>query len=78
MHQGGHEGPTRVEGAPRGWARPLPRGPPVAPPTYFLHPYISTYPKTSKKKNRSGVPPPEASLATENHSRPVPAPCRRG
>ena len=23
---GGHEGPTRVDGAPRGWARPLPHG----------------------------------------------------
>ena len=23
--KGGHEGPTRVDGAPRGWARPLPR-----------------------------------------------------
>ena len=22
IHQGSHEGPTRVEGAPRGWARP--------------------------------------------------------
>ena len=31
--------PTRVGGAPPR-ARPLPRGAPVAPPTYFLHPYI--------------------------------------
>ena len=66
----------------RGWgepprARPLPRGAPEAPPTYFLHPYILTYPKTSRKI-RSGVPPPEASVATESQSRPVPAPCRRG
>ena len=29
-------------------------------------------------QNRSGVPPPEASVATENQSRPVPTPCRRG
>ena len=28
--------------------------------------------------NRSGVPPPGASVATENQSRPVLAPCRRG
>ena len=28
--------------------------------------------------NRSGVPLPEASVATENQSRPVPAPCQRG
>ena len=63
---------------PSPWARPLPRGAPVAPPTYFLHPYISSYPKTSRTEIRSGVPPPEASVATKNQSRPVPAPCRRG
>ena len=67
----------------RGWGcpprvHPLPRGPPVAPPTYPLHPYIPTYPKTSKTEDRLGVPPPEASVATESQSRPVPAPCRRG
>ena len=63
----------------RGWgARPLPRGAPEAPPTYFLHPYISSYPKPSRTHNRSGVPPPKASVATENQSRPVPAPCREG
>ena len=67
----------------RGWgapprARPLPRGAPEAPPTYFLHPYIPMYPKTSKTEDRSGVLPPEASVATESQSRPVLAPCRRG
>ena len=62
----------------RGWGvRPLPRGAPEAPPTYFLHPYIPTYSKTSRTENRSGVPPPKASVATESQSRPVPAPCRR-
>ena len=71
---GAHKGGGR---APLGRA-PLPRGAPVAPPTYFLHPYISSYPKTSGEHNRSGVPPPEASVATESQSRPVPAPCRRG
>ena len=40
--------------------------------------YISIYPKNFGEHNRSGVPPPEASVATENQSRPVPAPCRRG
>ena len=30
----GHEGPTRVEGAPRGWACPLPHGFLVASLTY--------------------------------------------
>ena len=69
----------RYGSCPRGWGvRPLPRGAPVAPLTYFLHPYISSYPKTSRMDNRSGVPPPEASVATKNQSRPVPAPCLRG
>ena len=69
---------TRVGGRAPPRAHPLPRGAPKAPPTYFLHPYIFTYPKTSRTHNRSGVPPSEASVATENQSRPVPAPCRRG
>ena len=69
---------TRVGDAPAPWACPLPCGTPVAPPTYFLHPYIPTYPKTCRTEPRSGVPPPEASVATKNQSRPVPAPCRRG
>ena len=49
---------------------PLPRGTPVAPPTYFLHPYIPTYPKTSRTEDRSRVPPPQASVATKNQSGP--------
>ena len=60
------------------WARPHPRGPLVAPLTDFFRLYMSIYPKNIEEHNRSGVPPPEASVATENQSRPVPAPCRRG
>ena len=69
---------------PRGRGRPPPRralhprGPLVAPPTYFFLLYISIYPKNIGEHNRLGVPPPQASVATENQSRPVPAPCRRG
>ena len=56
---------------PRGWgARPLPHGAPEAPPTYPLHPYIPTYPKTSRTEDRSGVPPLQASVATKNQSGP--------
>ena len=51
-------------------ARPLPRGALVAPLTDSLHPYIPTYPKTSRTENRSGVPPPQASVATKNQSGP--------
>ena len=45
---------------------------------YFFRLYISIYPKNIRGHNRSGVPPPEASVATESQSRPVPAPYRRG
>ena len=68
-HEGGGA-PPRV--------RPLPRGAPVAPLTCFFCLYNSIYPKTSRKHNRSGVPPTEAFVATKNQSRPIPAPCRRG
>ena len=62
---------TRVGGAPTPLGRaPLPRGAPVAPPTYSFHPYIPTYPKTSKTEDRSGVPPPQATIATKNQSGP--------
>ena len=76
--QGSIEGATRQRGAPTPWARPLPCGQPGGPPTYFFLPYIPIYPKNFGEQNRSGVPPPEASVATESQSRPVPAPCRRG
>ena len=65
-------------GCPRGWGHaplgraPLPRGAPVAPPTYPLHPYIPTYPKTSRREDRSGVPPPQASVASKNLSGALP------
>ena len=68
---------TRVEGAPPRRA-PLPCGPLRAPPTCSFLLYISIYPKNIREHHRSGVPPPEASVATETQSRPVPAPCRRG
>ena len=68
--QGRYGLPTRVGGAPTPQARPLPRGAPVALPTYPLHPYIPTYPKTFEEQNISGVPPPQASVATKNQSGP--------
>ena len=57
---------------------PHPRGPLVAPLTDFFRLYISIYPKNIEEQNRLGVPPPQASIATENQSRNIPAPCRRG
>ena len=43
-----------------------PRGPLVAPLADFFRLYISIYPKTFGEQNRSGVPPPQASVATKN------------
>ena len=67
----------RYGSSPRGWgarppprAHPLPRGAPVAPLTCFFCLYNSTYPKTSGTQDRSGVPPPEAFVATKSQSGP--------
>ena len=54
--------------APSPWVCPLPREQPGGPPTYPLHPYIPTYTKTSRTKDRSRVPPLQASIATKNQS----------
>ena len=43
-----------------------PRGPRVAPLTDFFRLYISIYPKNIEEHNRSGVPLPQASVATKN------------
>ena len=51
---------------PRG--APQPCGAPVAPLTYPLDRYILSYPKTSRTEDRSGVPPPQASVATKTLS----------
>ena len=63
-HQGGHEigGPAHPLGAP------LSPGPLEAPPTDFFCLYKSTYPKNIDTEDRSGVPPPQASVATKNLS----------
>ena len=42
----------------------------VAPLTYFFLLYRPIYPKTFGEQNRSGVPPPQASVATKNQSGP--------
>ena len=66
--QGTKEAVTRV-GARPPRARPLPRGPLVAPPAYFFLLYIPTYPKTIRNQDRSAVPPPQASVSTRSHLR---------
>ena len=64
--QGSFKVATRQGGAPAPWARPHPRGPLVAPLTDFFRLYMSIYPKNTGEQNRSGVPPPQASVATKN------------
>ena len=62
--QGAHEGGGR---AWWGWARPLPRGPPVAPPTYSFLLYIPTYPRQIKYGAKNLIPPPQLSVSTRSH-----------
>ena len=53
--------------------RALPtRGPLEAPPTDFFRLYKPTYPKNIGNEDRSGVPPPQASVATRNLSGALP------
>ena len=47
-----------------------PRGPLVAPLTDFFRLYMSIYPKNIREQKRSGVPPPQASVATKNQTGP--------
>ena len=70
--QGGHTLSTRVGGAPAPWARPLPRGPPGAPPTSTPTLYIHV---RGEKNQREGFiafydtePPPSPNLSREGWS----------
>ena len=70
--------PRGREAHPTPWARPPPSWDPRGSPDRLLSPIYVHIPWNIKEQNRSGVPPPEVSVATENQSRPVPVPCRRG
>ena len=63
--------PTPLGAPPPSW---VPRG----SPDRLLSPIYVHIPQNIGEQNRSGIPPPQASVATENQSRPVPAPYRRG
>ena len=53
---------------PRGrGARPHPRGPTEAPPTYFFLLYIPTYPQTNREGAKNLIPPPQLSVSTRSH-----------
>ena len=61
---GGHEGARR---ALRGWARPHPRGPLVAQPTYFFLLHISRYPENIEEHYEKLFPPPQPSVSERSH-----------
>ena len=62
--------PRGREARPTPLGVPHPHGPIAAPLTDFFRLYISIYPKNIGEQNRSGVPPPQASVATKNQSGP--------
>ena len=64
--QGIKEEVTRVGGVPPR-ARPLPRGPLGAPPTYSFLLYIPTYPQTIRYGAKNLIPPPQLSVSTRSH-----------
>ena len=63
--RGGHEIGRRAH--PPGRALPS-RGPLGAPPTDFFRLCKPSFPKNIEYQDRSGVPPPQASVATKNLS----------
>ena len=67
--RGGHEIGGR---APLQGGGPLSRGPLEHLPTDFFRLCKPTYPKNIEYQDRSGVPPPQASVATKNLSGALP------
>ena len=61
LRQGIREAVTRVG------ARPLPRGPLDAPPTYSFLLYIPTYPQTIRYGAKNLIPPPQPFVPTRSH-----------
>ena len=49
------------------WARPHPRGPLAAPPTYFFLLYIPIYPETNEEHHETLFPPPQPSVPKRSH-----------
>ena len=56
-----------LEAVTRVGARPLPRGPLGAPPTYSFLLYIPTYPQTIRIGAKNLIPPPQLSVSTRSH-----------
>ena len=50
-----------------GQVRPHPRGPLVAPPTYFFHLYILLYLENIQESHETTFPPPQPSIPVRSH-----------
>ena len=73
--RGGHEAGRRAQGGRR---VPDPRGPLVAPPTYFFGLYILIYPENIREHHETLFPPPQPSVPVRSHLGPFLALRRRG
>ena len=62
--RGGHEVGRRAQGGRRA---PHPRGPLVAPSTYFFHLYIIIYPENIQEHHETLFPPPQPSVPVRYH-----------
>ena len=60
--QGSNKVATRQGGPPAPWAHPHPRGPLIAPLTYFFLLYISIYPENIQEHNETLFPLPQPSV----------------
>ena len=56
-----NEETTRQEGSPH------PRGPLIAPPTYFVRLYILLYPENIQGSHETTFPPPQLSVPVRSH-----------
>ena len=61
--RGGHE----AGGTPTPLGTPSPRGPLVAPPTYFFLLYISIYPENIQEHHETLFPAPQPSVPKRSH-----------
>ena len=64
MQRGGHGAGGRAQGGRRA---PQPRGPLVAPPTYFFRLYIRIYPQNIQEHHETLFPPPQPSVPMRSH-----------
>ena len=67
--QGSNEAPRGREACPGGKVCPHPRGPLVAPPTYFFHLYILSYPENIQEIHETLFPLPQPSVPVRSHLR---------